>query len=86
MSYVTTIGVIDSSRLANDDSLAGLAKYLPTVGIVIGLFLICVSRIFAHMQVNLTLCSALIVVLWLVLTGGLHMYGLMDTSDGIFSH
>jgi adenosylcobinamide-GDP ribazoletransferase len=87
ISYVTSVRILDTSCYEEDeDAFRGLAKYLPTVGLLIGAVLLCEERLLAVLQVNILLSAALLTMTWLWLTGGLHMDGLMDTADGIFSH
>jgi len=65
---------------------SGLAIYLPTVGLILGALLAFVSWSLAALQVNQILSGVLVSIAWLILTGGIHLDGLMDTADGIFSH
>lgn len=59
--------------------------FAPLVGIVIGVVLGAISFglqfIFSR-----TMVSAIVLVLYIVITGGLHLDGLGDTFDGIFSN
>ena len=61
------------------------AIFYPLVGFVIGFFLLLAGE-------GLALClpampaAVLLLGFWVVLTGGLHLDGLMDTADGILSH
>lgn len=86
-SYLTCLPLI---RLKLDEEsdylLAGLSKYLPAVGILIGALLFGAFELMQLMHANSLLTGFLLTALWLVLTGGLHFDGLMDTADGIFSH
>lgn len=88
LSYVTSLplkGIADTEDY--ETSLAGLAKYLPAAGVVIG---ICLAGIAAVLLMKLhaphLVAGAVLTVAWLCLTGGLHFDGLMDAADGIFSH
>jgi adenosylcobinamide-GDP ribazoletransferase len=67
--------------------LAGLAKYLPAAGLLIGAILVGLAAllVFKIHAPNLV-TGPLLAVTWLCLTGGLHFDGLMDTADGVFSH
>ncbi len=84
ISYVTIVPLakfVDASA-----EPIGLAKYLPAVGALIGLFLAIAYLGMQALAVPPFLCATIIVVLWLVITGGLHFDGLMDTADGLCSH
>lgn len=61
-------------------------KFFPLVGIVIGLILFVVHKVLTiFMSSNLVIAS-IISVVYIILTGGLHLDGLSDTFDGIFSY
>jgi adenosylcobinamide-GDP ribazoletransferase len=66
--------------------LDGLAKYLPAVGALLGAILALSAMAITLLTHSSLLTAAIIAVEWLILTGGLHFDGLMDTADGIFSH
>ncbi len=73
-SFLTTI------RFRCDFDPEGAVKYFPAVGAFIGGFLYLFSLLKSPF-------SQIISVVWLVfITGGLHLDGLADTSDAIFSH
>jgi adenosylcobinamide-GDP ribazoletransferase len=59
--------------------------FYPLVGIVIGLLLSFAGAGLRHVLPALP-ASVLLLGLWIALTGGLHLDGLMDTADGILSH
>lgn len=87
-SYVT---IIPLARLLpandmSDESLKGLAIYLPAVGAMIGAILAGTCIVLEKLNAPSLLLATIITILWLTLTGGLHFDGLMDTADGIFSH
>ena len=83
-----TLGYITCLPLAGkvEGEPVGLAKYLPSVGLLLGGILSIASMLLTALSVDSLFSAVLLAVLWLLLTGGLHMDGLMDTADGIFSH
>ncbi len=66
------------------ESFGRSVKYFPAVGAVIGVILAAVAYISAPYVPPAVLAAGLI-ALEIILTGGLHGDGLMDTADGIFS-
>ncbi|MEM8503319.1 MAG: adenosylcobinamide-GDP ribazoletransferase [Cyanobacteria bacterium P01_D01_bin.1] len=60
-----------------------IARWVPWVGVVIGGILTGADWVLAIAHFPITVSSALIVVLGVALTGGLHMDGVMDTADGL---
>src|SRR6266568_2916741 len=60
--------------------------WLPVVGVVLGAILAGVDWALRLLGVDQLVVSTLIVVLLLVLSGGLHADGLMDTCDAVFGH
>ena len=85
-SFVTCIPL---TRLPADDEadiMSGLAKYLPAVGIFVGVLLAGMALAARCAHTNNILTAAFLTVAWLCVTGGIHFDGLMDTADGIFSH
>jgi adenosylcobinamide-GDP ribazoletransferase len=61
----------------------GIARYAPLVGLVIGGLLGIGDGLLVGLGVPLGARSALVIVIWLGLTGGLHLDGAMDTADGL---
>lgn len=86
LSSVTTLPGISIPE-DEENALDGLAKYLPTVGLILGAILFGVSWLMLdRLHLRPELAAAIVTVLWLCLTGALHFDGLMDAADGIFSH
>lgn len=61
-------------------------KFFPVVGIVIGIILYAVYFLFSQFIISSYLLAAIVVVTEVILTGALHIDGLADTFDGIFSY
>ncbi|MFH7243348.1 MAG: adenosylcobinamide-GDP ribazoletransferase [Spirulina sp.] len=61
----------------------GIAALAPWIGLGLGLGLAGVDWALQRLGLSTLLCSALVVGLWLWLTGGLHLDGAMDTADGL---
>jgi adenosylcobinamide-GDP ribazoletransferase len=86
VSYVTCIHVVKIEFDQESTVIRGLAKYLPAVGILIGVLLFFLATLMNFLENEAILKGCIISLSWLWLTGGLHFDGLMDTADGIFSH
>ncbi len=84
-SCVTTLPFLEKVQ-ERRNSPSGLAVYLPAVGLILGLILAAISWSLSALHVNQLLAGVVVSIAWLVLTGGIHLDGLMDTADGIFSH
>lgn len=59
--------------------------YFPVVGLCIGLILVLVDSLFSKLW-PVSIVSLLDIMLLAILSGGLHLDGLGDTADGLFSH
>lgn len=83
-SYVTTLPFLRKPE--SEAELFGLAKYLPAVGVMIGgILALCSLGVGAISQAPL-LSAALLLLCWILITGAIHLDGLMDSADGLFSH
>lgn len=71
----------------DSDRLGKSMKFFPIVGMVIGIINFLFFILFAKTVVYSSLVMiALLVIVESILTGGLHLDGLADTFDGIFSY
>ncbi len=67
------------------DETAWAVAYFPVIGLLLGLALWPASRLLAIARVDPIPSNIILVVLLIILTGGLHLDGLSDTSDAFFS-
>jgi len=82
LGFLTRLPVSKAKSGVNDIS-SGLWAF-PVVGLIIGLFL-SVSSIPLYLFVPLPLASGILLVLWVWITGGLHIDGFIDCCDALFS-
>ncbi|GLI56169.1 adenosylcobinamide-GDP ribazoletransferase [Propionigenium maris DSM 9537] len=68
------------------DEMGKSFKFFPIVGMVIGVILWGAYLVLSNYISNRYALALLVVLLEVVLTGGLHLDGLADTFDGIFSY
>ena len=61
----------------------GVAKLAPAIGLLIGGLLAILDGLLAMLGMPVLSRSALVVVAWVGITGGLHLDGAMDTADGL---
>lgn len=83
ISFFTRIPVGTKIKYNEDNFLKALSLY-SLIGAVIGLFLVVIYLIFNNTYINL-LRGLVLVIAYLIITGGIHLDGAADTSDGIFS-
>ena len=67
-----------------EEKLGKSMKFFPLVGIIIGFILLVFTLGISYLSKNLTVSVLPLTVI--VITGGLHLDGLADTFDGIFSY
>ncbi|GHO84018.1 adenosylcobinamide-GDP ribazoletransferase [Dictyobacter formicarum] len=86
--FLSILPVPGSTQLFRTDSKADArlflgSAYFPLVGLLLAVLPALLVWIFGNLLSSLVL-AALLVVLLIVLSGGLHLDGLMDTCDGLF--
>lgn len=62
-----------------------MVPYFPIAGLIVGLLLALTDAVFQYIF-PLEIVSLIDVVFLAVITGALHLDGLVDTADGLFSH
>lgn len=71
----------------DSDNLGKGIRFFPLVGLIIGIILFLVSGIlYSYTSFSATVIAIIVVILEVIFTGGLHLDGLADTFDGIFSY
>ena len=83
LSFLTRIPVKTSETL--DEEFHKSAKYFPLVGIVLGIFYVGFSYL-GNMIFGPVIGGIIFIIMNIVLTGGLHLDGLGDTFDGLYSY
>lgn len=79
-----TILPFKAGRITNS-AMSWATAYFPAVGLLLGLMLAGASRLLAYYGFNEFSANIVLAVLLVILTGGLHLDGLSDTSDALFS-
>lgn len=82
ITFLTRFPVNYYYEFSRDDFIKGI-KYTPVIGLIIGacLYPLTLVRDYIHPSV----LALLILLVYLMITGGLHLDGVADVSDGIFS-
>lgn len=74
------------SKRFKDSALAWASAYFPFVGLVLGSILAGTNNILHSYGFGGIASNIILVILLVILTGGLHLDGLSDASDALFSH
>ncbi|MBI4180181.1 adenosylcobinamide-GDP ribazoletransferase [bacterium] len=62
---------------------ASILMYFPAVGLIVGLLLAALAWLLGPLPASIS--ALLIVAFWILITRGLHMDGVSDTADALFS-
>lgn len=81
--FLTTLPIGGSDRLSEAD-LARAAAWFPWVGLMLGAFLAAGWQLLSWRSPNLS-AAALLLLLWIVASGALHLDGLADCCDGLLA-
>jgi len=82
IGFLTVFPVQTPAPQPGDLGRAGV--WFPTVGLILGVILATAHFLLSQLFSPL-LTAALVVALWAMLTGGLHLDGLADCCDGLFA-
>ena len=83
VQFLTRIPVPINLKVDTEDFTEGI-KYFPIIGIIIGVALFLVGKLVV-LKFSFLTSAAISVIAYLYITGGLHMDGLADSADGLFS-
>lgn len=83
IQFLTRIPIRTTLDVTEEDFGKGLA-FAPFIGLIIGVLLYLVYLVVRN-TFPIYLTATVIVVCYLILSGGIHMDGLGDTFDGVFS-
>lgn len=70
----------------DEEKLGKSVKYFPLVGAIIGIFLFGINFLAGKVTGNRQIIAVIIVIAEIYITGILHIDGLADTFDGLFSY
>ena len=65
-----------------EENFANSMAFFPLVGMLIGVLLVILRRIFYYLPVSPLVGDTLILIVWIWLSGGLHLDGFADSVDG----
>ena len=82
LQFITTLP-IKAKLKYNEKNIASSMLYYPLVGTIIG-FILVVSNILLSMFISDPVVNILLLIIWIALSGGIHLDGLADSFDGIF--
>ncbi len=82
LTFMTRFPVNYSFEFNREDFVKGI-KYMPIIGLIIGACLYPIT--FMSGKVAPSVMAILVLMAYLMITGGLHLDGLADVSDGLFS-
>ncbi|CQR71278.1 Cobalamin synthase [Sporomusa ovata DSM 2662] len=83
LQFLTRIRLVEQNDWS-PESFGRSVKYFTLIGAIIGLILAGLNYVFSQFLPSHVLAAVLIIA-EIVLTGGLHCDGFMDTADGVFS-
>lgn len=68
---------------ATKEDWGRIAPYFVLIGFILSYILFFLSKLFLFYKLPIIFSALLILLIWTLITGGLHLDGLMDTFDGI---
>jgi len=78
LQFLTRIPVT-LPRIPSERAVANAIAFYPLVGLIIGVIMLTVAGLFSHTQPMLL--AGIVLTVWVLLTGGLHLDGLADSAD-----
>jgi len=82
LQFLTIFGLKTKLKIT-EENLGRSLIYFPIVGLFIGLFLVLVSSIFGFLPHLVKI--ALILIVYIIITGAIHLDGFIDTCDGLYA-
>jgi len=64
------------------ENLANSMAFFPLVGMLMGILLVLLRRLFFYLPVSSLVGDTLVLIFWIWLSGGLHLDGFADSVDG----
>jgi adenosylcobinamide-GDP ribazoletransferase len=64
------------------ENLANSMAFFPLVGMLMGVLLVLLRRLFYYLSVSSLVSDTLVLIFWIWLSGGLHLDGFADSVDG----
>lgn len=72
----------DEEALTVTEDFANSMAFFPLVGMLIGVLLVVLRRIFYYLPISPLIGDTLVLIVWIWLSGGLHLDGFADSIDG----
>lgn len=85
IQFLTRIPINTNLDVDTEDFTKGIV-YFPVVGLIIGLILIVALKLSQFIFSSIMPIAIILVVAEIIATGGLHLDGLADTFDGVYSN
>lgn len=72
----------NEEALTVTEDFANSMAFFPLVGMLIGVLLVVLRRIFYYLPISPLIGDTLVLIVWIWLSGGLHLDGFADSVDG----